>query len=598
MYYSIFPYKPEAHLYKVRCVINNPSRHGQVLSLPAWIPGSYMLREFSKNIVSIKASSAGRDVKLTKLDKSTWRTDQCESVLEIEYDVYAWDLSVRSAHLDTTHAYFNGTSVFIKVHGKENEPIDLDILPPPDHVGREWKVATSLTLNGAELWGYGRYSAQDYDDLIDHPVEMGDLTVEEFDVSGVPHYIVITGTHKTDLGRLRNDLEEICKYEVAFFGDLPDMDRYLFLVWVVGNGYGGLEHRASCSLICSRSDLPAMGMGEPSDGYKSFLGLCSHEYFHTWNVKKIKPAGFMPYDLTSESYTRQLWAFEGITSYYDDLILVRSGRVSAEEYLSLLAQTATRVWGGKGRFEQSVADSSFDAWTKFYKQDENAPNAIVSYYTKGSLIALALDITIRKVTNDKKSLDNLLAKLWTEYGKVGVGVPEGRIEELASEIAGCSLKEFFAKYLYGTEDLPLEELLSYVGVQFALRPPVSESDKGGLVKTESGQTFFDVGIRSSDDAMGVKVTHVFTGGAAEKCGLASGDVIVAIDNLKTSKSDLEDLLRQCFVGQELVIHAFRRDELMRFTLRIQEPEKNRVVLELKDNVDSITDNRRKSWLNI
>ncbi|MFC1748968.1 M61 family metallopeptidase [Pseudomonadota bacterium] len=596
MHYSITPYKLAAHLFKVTCSIPNPDIEGQVVSLPAWIPGSYMIREFAKNIVTISASCEGQAVPLTKTDKSTWRADRCEGTLDIEYQVYAWDLSVRSAHMDTRHAYFNGTSVFLKAHGKDELPVTVDILAPSEGTAKEWRVATSMTMAGATQWEFGRYSANSYDELIDHPVEIGEFELASFEVSGTPHHVVISGKHNTDTVRLCKDLKEICEAEIAFFGELPSMDRYVFLVWVVGDGYGGLEHRESCSLICSRGDLPWPGMGELTDGYKSFLGLCSHEYFHTWNVKRIKPAGFIPYELSSESYTRQLWAFEGITSYYDDLILARSGRISSKEYLTLLARTSTRVWMGKGRASQSVADSSFDAWTKFYKQDENAPNAIVSYYTKGSLIALALDITIRQLSCDTQSLDTLMCRLWLEYGKQGIGVPEGEIERIAADVAGQSLDVFFDSYLYGTDDLPLEELLAYVGVAFSLRAPLSEGDKGGSATDAASSAYCDLGMRTVSDSMGVKVANIFSGGAAEKGGLSSGDIIIAVDALKVTKSGFDDLLRQYSPGDQMTIHGFRRDELIEFSVCLEESERNRVELTFISDADEQTIARREDWL--
>jgi predicted metalloprotease with PDZ domain len=235
---------------------------------------------------------------------------------------------------------------------------------------------------GAAPLGFGRYRAQGSADLIDHPVEMGDFLHTQFLAAGTPHEIAIYGRHRADLGRLSRDLQKVCEEHANLFGELPP-DRYLFLMMVVGQGYGGLEHRDSTSLICSRADLPVPGQTEVTEGYRRLLGLCSHEYFHLWNVKRIQPARIQSSDLSGEVHTRLLWAFEGFTSYYDDLALVRCGLITERDYLDLLAQTITRVMRVNGRTKQSVAESSFDAWTKFYKQDENAPNAIVSYYAKG-----------------------------------------------------------------------------------------------------------------------------------------------------------------------------------------------------------------------
>lgn len=601
MHYQITPQNPAAHLFKVKCFIDNPARGGQEFSMPAWIPGSYMVRDFAKNIVRINAISNGKFVRLEKIDKSSWKAAACSGLLELEYEVYAWDLSVRSAHLDQNHGYFNGTSVFMRIHGQENHSCTVDICSPINSVIGDWRVATTLKREGAEEYCFGKYSAIDYDDLIDHPVEMADFSLASFEVADVRHEVALTGRHKADLDRVCTDLKKICQTHVDFFGELPKMEKYLFQVMVVGDGYGGLEHRSSTSLLVSRKDLPLIGDNEVSDDYQQFLGLCSHEYFHTWNVKRIKPEVFVPYKLQAESYSRQLWAFEGITSYYDDLGLLRSGCIGEQDYLTTLAQTMTRVWRGKGRFKQSVADSSFDAWTKFYRQDENAPNAIVSYYTKGSLIALALDLTIRKVTTNKKSLDDLMLLLWQRYGKTGQGVPEGKIEQHAEEITDCELGGFFQTYLYGTDDLPLAELLQSIGVEFVLRPAESSKDKGGKASQKSIKDLLqraELGVRTIADKGLLKIANVFDDGAAIKAGLAAGDILVAIEGLKVEVDNLENLLKQYKPGDQVDVHLFRRDELMVFRVELQPPALDTIELRLIDDVDEKVIASRKAWLQL
>ncbi len=598
MFYRIVPSRPEAHIYTVVCRITSPDPKGQVVSLPAWIPGSYMVRDFAKNIVQLNAFSGDRALSVVRVDKSTWKVEACTESLELVYDVYAWDLSVRSAHLDSTHAYFNGTSVFLKVHGQEEQACLVDIQRPEGAAYGAWRVATSMPRHDAELYGFGVYQAKNYDELIDHPVEMADFTPHTFEVAGVPHDLIFTGRHDADIDRICRDLKPVCEQHVALFGELPALERYVFMTMVVGDGYGGLEHRSSTSLICSRNDLPVRGRDELSEGYLTFLGLCSHEYFHTWNVKRIKPEVFHPYDLSRETYTRQLWAFEGITSYYDDLGLVRSSTIDAQRYLSLVAKTVTRVMRGKGRFKQSVADSSFDAWTKFYRQDENAPNAIVSYYTKGSLIALALDLTIRSATQGKHSLDGVMQRLWAAYGKPLIGVPEGKIEAVAGEVAGRDLSDFFSSYLYGMEDLPLAQLLETVGVRLLMRPAESPKDTGGSISRTSVDQLLrraDLGIRVNADNGEAKIANVFDDGAAQCAGLSAGDVLVAIDGLRVTAASLDGLLARLQVGQVIEVYAFRRDELMKFQLTLQAPPCDTCELVLEE-VDAETARRRDAWL--
>ncbi|VAX06798.1 Putative protease [hydrothermal vent metagenome] len=597
--YQIIPVSPEAHLFKVTLQIAKPDPKGQMLTLPAWIPGSYMIRDFAKNIVTLKATCEEETVVAEKTDKQTWLCAPCAGELQVEYEVYAWDLSVRSAHLDSTHGYFNGTSVFLRVLGKETDPHQVDIKPPVGDAYSDWRVATTLASAGALCFEFGPYQALSYADLIDNPVEMGTFTLATFDVAGVPHNIAITGRHQTDTDRLCKDLQAICKYHASLFGGLPAMESYLFQVMAVGDGYGGLEHRSSCSLICKRDDLPRIGVDKITQGYRQFLGLCSHEYFHLWNVKRIRPQVFKDADLSHEVHSNLLWAFEGITSYYDDLALVRSGVISSNSYLELLAQTITRVQRNSGRLKQSVTESSFDAWTKFYQQDENAPNAIVSYYTKGALIAMTLDITIRRHTEGVKSLDDLMQGLWSKYGQYDIGVPEDGIEQLAADTTGLDLVEFFDHALRGTEDLFLKELFHSIGVGYRLRPARSAKDQGGIKKytTKNDEPAHSVlGATVSNKGGAAKLKTVLDNGAAQKAGLSTGDVIVAIDGIRATAQNLEQLIAQVSANGSVPVHAFRRDELMRFNLTPQLAPADTCELWLMDEAEEEQLQHRASWL--
>ena len=450
--YRIEPVDPAAHLFEVRLTVADPGPEGQVFSMPAWIPGSYMIRDYARNIVAIRAESDGLDVELTKLDKSRWRAGMVSRPLTLIARIYAYDLSVRGAHLDTTHAYFNGPCVFFSVEGQGDAACELEILPPDKSVAVDWRVATAMQRKGAEEYGFGTYEARDYAELIDHPVEIGHLSIGEFEVNGIPHGIAIRGRIRLDMGRLCHDLQTLCEQHMSRLGVPGDMDRYLFLLHAPGSGYGGLEHRWSSSLVCARDSLPARGDDAVDEAYRTFLGLASHEYFHSWNVKRMKPAVFTPYDLSAESYTRLLWVFEGVTSYYDDLALVRSGLITERSYLELLGQTITRVLRGSGRLHQSVAESSFDAWTKFYKQDANAANAVVSYYAKGALIALALDLKLRTETDGRISLDDVMKSCWERWGDSGTGMPEDGFETVAAEVSEIDLGDFFDAAVRGTGD--------------------------------------------------------------------------------------------------------------------------------------------------
>lgn len=594
--YSILPKDPAAHIFEVRLSVAQPDEAGQVFALPAWIPGSYMIRDYAKHVVTARAESDGRDVPLRKLDKSRWQAAPTERELTLVLDVYAHDESVRGAHLDQTHAFFNGTCVFPAVVGQEDVPCAVDIEAPDKGVGKNWRVATSMNRDGAEQYGFGAYAASDYAELIDHPVEIGELSIGEFDVSGVPHAIAIRGNTRVDMARLCHDLQRICEHHMSFLGAPADLDRYLFLLNAPGSGYGGLEHRWSSALICGRDNLPARGEERVSEEYRTFLGLVSHEYFHLWNVKRMKPAVFTPYDLSQESHTNLLWVFEGVTSYYDDLGLVRSGLIDADSYLELLGQTITRVIRSSGRRKQSVAESSFDAWTKFYKQDANATNAIISYYAKGALIALSIDLKLRSETDGAVSLDDVMKAAWKRWGESGVGMPEDGFERLCAEVSGLDLEDFFDAMIRGTGELPLEALLNTHGIDYHLRRAAGDKDRGGKLQDESQLPGVWLGAVLGSQAGKPVFLAVHNGGPAEKAGISPGDELVALDGLRISDAGAESRTRRYHAGDKSDLTVFRGDELMTLRLRWEEAPANTCYLLKDGEAGESTAARRAAWL--
>jgi len=456
-----------------------------------------------------------------------------------------------------------------------------------------------MTVEQAEFFEFGTYRAENYDELIDHPVEMGVFSHTEFEVAGVAHHVVISGRHSADMSRLSCDLKAICQQHVQFFGELPKMKRYLFQVLAVNEGYGGLEHRSSTSLICKRTDLPQQTEKKVTEGYRQFLGLCSHEYFHLWNVKRIRPEVLKGADLSKEVHTTQLWAFEGITSYYDDLALVRSGRIDQQSYLELLARQITRLRRNSGRHKQTLADSSFDAWTKFYKQDENASNAIVSYYNKGALVALCLDLVIRQKTDERVSLDDVMRELWIRYGSTDIGLRDGDIESTVAEVSGLDLGGFFQSYLHQTEELPLQELLEHVGVGMDYFPALDKKDQGGLLTEQQEiRTPMVLGAQIIADNSDVRLTAVYDDGAAQKAGLSAEDVIVAVDSIRTSAEQLEKYIASVSPGSTIEVHAFRRDELMVFNLKPETAPKDTCRLCLLREASNDQMVRRDRWLQL
>jgi predicted metalloprotease with PDZ domain len=504
---------PNAHQYVVELTIPRPAPQ-QRLALPVWIPGSYMVREFARHLSGLEARQSTKARPVEQLDKTTWQV-ACDDTapLVVSYRVYAFDTSVRTAFLDTERGFFNGTSVCLRVEGREQEAhrIRLSALP------HGWSIATAMAAVGPRT-----FEAASYDELVDHPFELGRFWRGEFSAGGVAHEFVVAGALPSfDSERLLADARRICEAAIRFWHGRrkPPFERYVFMLNAVEDGYGGLEHRASTALIAARRDLPRAGMSGTSDGYVTLLGLISHEYFHTWNVKRLKPRDFTTLDYGRENYTRLLWFFEGFTSYYDDLLLVRAGLIDEARYLKLVAKTINGVLATPGRRVQSVAQSSFDAWNKYYRGDENTPNATVSYYTKGSLVALAFDLTLRG--EGAGTLDDAMRRLWHESS--GGPVDESDIAQALSEAAGRSLREELDAWVHGTDDLPLSPLFAAAAVAVGGEPP-------GLALA--------LGLRLSEGPIsGVQVKSVLRGSAAERAGLSAGDELLAVDGWRIRRLD-------------------------------------------------------------
>jgi predicted metalloprotease with PDZ domain len=565
-----------AHLFRVTLSVPNPAPEQRV-SLPVWIPGSYLVREFARHLSGLQARQGSNEVALTQLDKATWVTAcKGKGALTISYLVYAFDTSVRTAFLDAHRAFFNGTSVFLRVHGREDEPQRVELRGLP----KGWQVATALPLLKGQT-----YEAADYHELVDHPVELGTFWRGEFKAGGVPHEFVVAGALPDfDGERLLADARRICEAEINFWHGKKKtfFKRYVFLLNAVDDGYGGLEHRASTALIASRRDLPQRGKTDAkdlSDGYVTLLGLISHEYFHTWNVKRLRPAEFVRYDYTQENYTELLWFFEGFTSYYDDLLLLRAGLIDEARYLKLLAKTLTGVLGLPGRKVQSVAQASFDAWVKYYRGDENTPNATISYYTKGSLVALALDLTL--LSEGKGSLDEVMRLLWER--SEGGPISEADIAAALAQVGGRSYAKELQQWVHGTDDLPWHGLLGKAGVAWNQQPP-NVAQRLGLRVSESALT-------------GIKVSNVLRGGAAEKAGLSAGDELIAVDGWRIRR--LDDLTRLMTAKQPAQLLLSRDQRVHTLAVELPpEPTSGPVSLTLApaDKTPQAALALRRAWL--
>lgn len=501
LHYRVQLHDLHAHLYRVTLTIAHPSPQ-QRLSLPVWIPGSYLVREFAKNLQALQAHQGGQPVALVQLSKHQWEVDcQAAQPLVLSYEVSAYDTSVRTAWLDQRRGFFNGTSLLLRVHGQEAQPHQLEVQASAQVP--QWQLATGLTALSIDANGFGLYTAANYDQLVDCPVEMGEFWSGSFVAAGVPHRFVVAGAPATlDSERLLRDTQKICEEQIRFWGNAPHAS-YVFMLNVTHDGYGGLEHCNSTALICSRPDLPRLGVEKSSDGYQQLLGLISHEYFHTWNVKRLRPAELVPYNYDQENYTQLLWFFEGFTSYYDDLLLRRAGLIDNATYLKLITKTLNQVQQTPGRHVQSVAQSSFDAWVKYYRQDENTANTTVSYYTKGSLVAMCLDLKLRQ--EGDTTLDAVMRTLWQRCQ--GAAMAEADVLAVLQDLTGRSWHTELQAWVHGTDDLPLPSLLADQGV-------LAEADKPATAQA------FGLRVQESHSIL---IKQVLRGGRAEQAGMMAGD---------------------------------------------------------------------------
>ena len=567
-----------AHQFRVTLTLPRPAAV-QRLALPVWIPGSYLVREFARHLSRIEARQGSAPLAVEQLDKASWQV-HCtgRGALVVSYLVYAFDTSVRAAFVDARRGFFNGTSLFLRAEGHESQPHRLQLAKLP----KGWDVASALPPAGAL-----RFEAADYDALVDAPVELGRFWRGSFKAGGAAHEVVVSGALPSfDGARLLADAKRICEAEIRLWhgNAKPPFKRYLFLLNAVEDGYGGLEHRASTALAAPRRDLPRAGMEGLPDGYVALLGLLSHEYFHSWNVKRLKPAEFARIDYSRENYTQLLWFFEGVTSYYEELLLLRAGLIDAQRYLKLLAKCINAVAATPGRQVQSVAEASFDAWVKYYRGDENTPNATVSYYQKGALVALALDLALRR---EGASLDAALRLLWRRsagapaLGAVGAvgAITEDDIAAALSEAGGRSFAPEIAAWVHGTDELPLAHALSQFGIEW-------RGERAGFAAS--------LGLRLTEGPVsGVQVRSVRAGSAAAEAGISAGDELLAIDGWRLRRFD--DALAWVARAAPFELLLVRDQRMLTLRVAPDPQPAESVLLKLADAPDAASLARRKAW---
>ena len=428
-----------------------------------------------------------------------------------------------------------------------------------------------------------RFVAQNYADLIDHPVLMGDLDITDFKIGDIDCELVLAGGHQCDPARITRDLSQIGEQHLQLFGQPAPVERYLFLTMLSDAAFGGLEHRASTALMFARNDLPDIYEPTmPGEAYRNFLSLCSHEFFHTWHVKRIQPQELVLGSLARETYTEQLWIYEGFTSYYDDLLLQRSKVISRENYLTLLGQHLTRLQRNTGRFKQTLAESSFDAWTKFYKQDESAINNIVSYYNKGAIVALCLDLAIRLSSRQRYSLDTVMQRLWRQFGQTALSTPKTVVSDIIQHQLNLDLSPYFDlhKAVYSTEELPLSDMLVAFGVNVKLRSRSDLNDKGGV--PAKNITKHDFGAQFKPLNTGIEITHVHDNSAASHSGLMAKDQLIAINSWQVSSQNIYTLIDLLNETQPAKLFVLRDKRLVQLTFNVQPAPLDTVYLEVFD----------------
>ena len=572
--YRVSMSRPHSHLFEVEATFP-PNGEDLVVCLPVWTPGSYLVREYSRHVQEFTAvDAAGAPVPFVRLDKRSYRITAKHQVIRCQYKVYANELTVRTSHLDGTHGYFNGATLFFYSEALRKRACRVTIEAPAG-----WRTTVALSQDGAE------FVASDYDELVDSPFEIGTHTPIAFTAAGVPHEVVLWGEPQLDEKKLVTDLTRIIETEASLFGGLP-MKRYVFFVYGTDKGRGGLEHKACTALL-----YPRTGFSTPR-GWEDFLTLAAHEYFHLWNVKRVKPRRLVPFDYAQENYTELLWYFEGGTSYYDNLLTRRAGLMSGSRYLTRLGESLTALHGTPGRAVLPLAEASIISWTKHYRPDENTPNTAISYYLKGEIVCALLDLTIRRATNDQRSLDDVARLLWKRFGDES-GVPERDVEAAAEEIAGTSLRDFFARALHGTAELSYE-VFDHVGLEARFRTRESPTDKGGTPPRGKGDKI--EGWLGVIPRSGNAIATVLDGSPAMNAGLYAEDEVLALDGLKCDAAALINRCEDKKPGEVVRVTVFRRDRLLEVPVTVAPKPADGVYLQRVERPTEAQKQAYQAWL--
>ena len=559
--------KPHTHMLEVEVEIKRRSDAAapteESLIMPVWTPGSYLIREFERHVQDFAAAdSSGQSLKWQKVDKNTWRvTTNGARNWHATYRVYANEWSARTNEVNSSHAFWNNAALLMYPEGQLKSSSTVRVLAP-----EVWKVATALpTVSGQK----NTFRAENFDILYDSPFEVSNFKTISFVVKGVPHRIVIDGEGNYDADRMKRDVQKIVETEIGIMGGEIPYPDYTFFLHLRPRAADGLEHLNSTSLGYSRFGFVDRNQRSTSaspnpttvaqSSYGGFLSLVSHEFFHLWNVKRIRPDALGPFDYTKENHTKLLWVAEGITDYYAEVTLRRAGLVSDQDFLSGAAGSFQQLQNTPGRLAQSVEESSFDTWVKFYRQNENSVNSQVSYYEKGAILGLLLDLEIRKRSNGTKSLDDVLRHLYQNFYKANKNYAPEDFQRTAELMAGGSLDEFFAKFVRGREELDYDRALSAAGLRL---------DRG--IKTENGKeverVYFGGDIEQEGDRLIVQ--RVYAGSPAYEQGLNTGDQIIALNNVRVTKDFFDARMAEKKPGELINLTIFRFDDLSTLLIKL------------------------------
>ena len=567
--YQIGMSQPASHLFEVTIQISNWQQATLELRMPVWTPGSYLVREYARHVQDFTAQASDRKLVSQKTSKNHWQIKTGDSSeITVKYRVFANDLTVRTNHLDRTHGYFNGAATLMYVPGLEQQPVTIEIVPPES----TWQISTTLEPVAGKP---STFTAPDLDTLIDTPVEIGIHQVYDFEALGKPHQYVVWGQGNLKPKQLIKDTQKIIETEAKIFGGLP-YDKYLFLVHLSGSGFGGLEHKDSTTL-----NYPRLGFRD-REKYNRFLQLVAHEFFHLWNVKRIRPKALETFDYENENYTTSLWFCEGATSYYDTLIPLRAGIYNRKEFLKNLSKDLNRYLTTPGRKVQPLAESSFDAWIKLYRREAHSDNNQISYYLKGQWLSILLDLIIRGKHHNQKSLDDVMRLLWQRYGKDEIGFTPTELENIISEVADLDLTDFFARYLHTTEEVPFDKYFEPFGLRVK---PIKDKD-----------TIPYLGLRVATEAGKEVIKFVEAGSPAAIAGIDPGDELLAINGLKADSTNLSDRLKDYKANENITVTFFHQDELMNVEVTLAEPQPTRYEVVQLTELSDIQKENLSGWL--